>query len=150
MASSGLVLRWPTPRLLRLEQRVEMGVALIHAGRADRLGLLVGQLRGGEAATALPEAPEFLVFVRPHEIARDGPVARDRHRLALGKHAIAAEISGEFRSRDSVSHCHASFTQASTLAAFNRHRPEPGYRGDQLRVRFRNGGSGAPQARQHD
>ncbi len=47
-----------------------MGVALVHAGRADRLGLVVGQLRRGEAAAALPEATEFLRFVGPNEIAR--------------------------------------------------------------------------------
>jgi hypothetical protein len=43
----------------------------IHAGRADRLDLFLRQLRESEAAAALSEALELLMFIGSDEIASD-------------------------------------------------------------------------------
>ena len=48
-----------TFKLFGIEHVVEMGVPRVHAGRAARLNLLLGQLGGREAAAAFLEALEL-------------------------------------------------------------------------------------------
>src|SRR5579872_2008645 len=74
-----------------------MLVPHVHAGRADRLDLLLGKLGRGKATAALPKAPEFLVLIRPDKIARDLTVTRDGNGLSLSTHSIATEIPRELR-----------------------------------------------------
>jgi hypothetical protein len=71
-------------------------VTWVHSGGCDRSDFVFGQIDGRETAPLRPEALEFLVLVRRHEIAGDLPVAGHRDGALLGEHAIAAEIPGEF------------------------------------------------------
>lgn len=86
---------WHASPLFPVKERIEMGVPCIHARFSNRLHLLLGQIDGGKAPAAFPEAFEFLVFVRADEVPRDLAVARYRHGTTLGLHAVAAEVSGE-------------------------------------------------------
>jgi Aldo/keto reductase family len=71
-----------------------MIVTSVHAGGGDRADFVFGQIDGRETAPLRPEALEFLVLVRRHEIAGDLPVAGDRYGALLGEHAIAASNRG--------------------------------------------------------
>ena len=96
--------------LFRIEKFVEMIVALVHARRRDAFGFLVRQFRGLEAAAHALELAQLFVFMRRDEISGERAVARNRNRLALRLHLVAAEVAGELGGRNGVSHVHASLS----------------------------------------
>jgi hypothetical protein len=51
---------------------------------------------------------ELLIFVRADEVAGDLAVAGDGDRFTLRAHSVAAEIAGEFGSRDGLGRVHGS------------------------------------------
>ncbi len=103
---------------LRLvEQGIEMRVPRIHAGRADRLHLRLGQTGCGKASAALLEALERRIFVRPDEVPGDLIVARNGHGCALRLHTIATEIAGELGGRNGG--CHARIPFIPVLPTHN-------------------------------
>jgi hypothetical protein len=77
------------------------------------MSFFIRQFGRRKTAAMLLEAAEFLVLVRRNEIARDRSVVRYRNRLSLGEHSIAAEVPGEFRSRDGVSHVGVLYSDAN-------------------------------------
>jgi len=101
------------PALFWFKHGIEMRMPLVHSGRADSLSFFVRQFGGRKAAAMLLEAAEFLVLVGRNEVARDRSVARYRDRFSLGEHSIAAEVPGEFRSWDGVSHVGVLYSDAN-------------------------------------
>ena len=101
------------PSLFWFKHGIEMRMPLVHAGRSDRMSFFIRQFGRRKTAAMLLEAAEFLVLVRRNEIARDRSVARYRNRLSLGEHSIAAEVPGEFRSWDGVSHVGVLYSHAN-------------------------------------
>src|SRR5271156_5634315 len=83
--------RW----LFVVHQSVQMIMPRIDARRGDGGDFLLRQLARVEAATIILEPQKILILVRRDEIAGDRAMARHRNRLALGQHAVAAEIAGE-------------------------------------------------------
>ena len=87
-----------------------MRVARIHARGANCLKLILGKLGSGKAAAAVAKTLELLIFIRADEIAGDLAVARHGNRLTLRAHAVAAEVAGEFGSRDGFGRVHGDLS----------------------------------------
>ena len=73
----------------------------IHARRRNRSNTILGQINCRQAQPLRLEAQEILIFFGTNEIAGNAPMARHRHGLALGEHAVSPEISRELGRR----HC---------------------------------------------
>ena len=69
--------------LFRIEQLVEMIVALIHAGGGDLLDLLFCRTGGFEPTTHAFKLQERLVLPGRHEISGQSPIAGNRHGFTL-------------------------------------------------------------------
>ena len=99
-----------------------MVVARIHARRGDALGFFVGQFRRQEAPAHALELAQLVIFVRRDEISGERAVARNRNRLALRLHLVAAEVAGELGGRNGISHGHASsISQITIYAVYVKH-----------------------------
>ena len=95
------------PLLLLVQQFIEMIVPGIHPGGSDGLNLSVAQVSRREAAALLLELQIGLVLLGRHKITSDLAVARNRDRLALGLHAIAAKVACELRGRNGLDAGHS-------------------------------------------
>src|SRR5271156_32372 len=97
-----------------------MIVALVHARRRDAFGFLVRQFRGLESPAHALELAQLLILMRRDEIAGERAVARNRNRLALRLHLVAAEVTSELGGRNGVSHVHASLSFTMRIIRYLR------------------------------